>query len=421
MFGGPIKHPIKFFFKGILYRLLVGRILIIPFSFLFLRKKRLTVFIGRDDGQFVDNTKHLFLYLQQLKPSNTEYYFLTENRDTYGELMGYGLPVLFHPSLKSILKLLRVDIVVVDNVNWIQKFKFNLAYKSRKVQLFHGVPLKKIGLKNPQIEMQRRFLIMRVYHAVAGQYPNYDMFLATSAFFGEKVFANSYKSRRIFVSGYPRNDVLFTSPGGGFLREQERILLEKINRLKASGLKIVLYVPTFRDHEGDALSANRLDLQSLSDFAVQNNIYFLFKFHLHEKSRFHLDKEEPFDNICFLPDIKDIYPFMPLADLMITDYSSIFFDFLLLKRPIVFFPFDLDTFLTKDRGLNFDYDKFTPGPRCMTQVQLEKEISTFLVKGKDEYHEKRDEICDIAFKYNAGNSCERVWNEIETLFLEEKK
>ncbi|MCP4153861.1 MAG: hypothetical protein GY757_39405, partial [bacterium] len=58
MFDGLIKHPFKFFFRGFLYRFLVGRLLILPLALLVPKKKRSILFIGRDDGQFIDNVKY---------------------------------------------------------------------------------------------------------------------------------------------------------------------------------------------------------------------------------------------------------------------------------------------------------------------------------------------------------------------------
>ena len=62
------------------------------------------------------------------------------------------------------------------------------------------------------------------------------------------------------------------------------------------------------------------------------------------------------------------------CDLLITDYSSIFFDFLLLDRPIVFFPYDLEQYLSQDRAMYFDYEIMTPGPKCRTYDELELQI-----------------------------------------------
>ncbi|MCP4220690.1 MAG: hypothetical protein GY765_39045, partial [bacterium] len=131
-----------------------------------------------------------------------------------------------------------------------------------------------------------------------------------------------------------------------------------------------------------------------------------------ERAKFCDVPEETRRHISFLYDLKDIYPFLPLADLLITDYSSIYFDYLLLDRPIVFFPYDLETYINEERGLIFEYDRLTPGPHCFSREELEKEVFTALVDLKDSYKEKREEIGKLAFTYRDGKSCQRVWRDI---------
>ncbi len=86
MFGGRIKHPFKFLFRGLLYRLILGRLLALPASIFTPKKKNRLLFIGRDDGQFIDNVKYLFLYVNRIKPPDLDVYFLTENADTFRQL-----------------------------------------------------------------------------------------------------------------------------------------------------------------------------------------------------------------------------------------------------------------------------------------------------------------------------------------------
>ena len=70
----------------------------------------------------------------------------------------------------------------------------------------------------------------------------------------------------------------------------------------------------------------------------------------------------------------DIYPLLKHTDMMITDYSSIYFDYLLLDKPIIFYPYDFEQYTKDDRNLLFDYESMTPGPHCQDQTSLEKTI-----------------------------------------------
>ncbi len=117
------------------------------------------------------------------------------------------------------------------------------------------------------------------------------------------------------------------------------------------------------------------------------------------------------DNIIFYNNSKDIYPLLSNTDLMITDYSGIFFDYLLLNKPLIFFNYDYDEYIKYNRKLSFDYDKITPGIKCENQNQLEQKIIKILVENNDEYIDKRNEILNISFKYKDGNASKRIIKE----------
>ena len=90
---------------------------------------------------------------------------------------------------------------------------------------------------------------------------------------------------------------------------------------------------------------------------------------------------------------KDVYPLMALSDLLITDYSSIFFDFLLLDRPILFFAYDLENYLSNDRNMYFDYDSMTPGAKCHSYDELEFQLEHIVNNGcQDQYADMRIKV-----------------------------
>jgi len=137
-----------------LLQFLLGSLIALPLSVLVNKRKNLISFIGRDSGIFTDNVKYFFLYLHYLKPGDIEYYFITENKNTYREVKDLNLPALYYPSFKSIYVLLRSNILIVDNWTWITNLKYYLLYKAKKIQLWHGVPLKKIEL-DTNIELRK--------------------------------------------------------------------------------------------------------------------------------------------------------------------------------------------------------------------------------------------------------------------------
>lgn len=101
---------------------------------------------------------------------------------------------------------------------------------------------------------------------------------------------------------------------------------------------------------------------------------------------------------------------------MISDYSSIYFDFLLLDRPIMFLAPDLKEYENIRGFLLNPYDFWTPGPKVSTQFQLENYI-TQMLSGEDVYSNERKKIREILFEYQGGNSSERVFNQVIKRYL----
>ena len=179
------------------------------------------------------------------------------------------------------------------------------------------------------------------------------------------------------------------------------------------GYKIIQYAPTFRDTAGDAVSDNVLDLDRLSEFASRGKLIFVFKFHLSTDLSVKL---KTYNNIIVYNNSCDIQPLLKLSDILITDYSSVCIDYLLLDRPMIFFAYDYEKYITKDREMLFDYDWITAGPKCCCQEELERAIGAY-IEGKDDFVDKRREIRDIAFVQKDGNSSARVWNFIRENYM----
>ena len=135
-------------------KLLLGWGIIVPLSYLVPKKKNLVLFVEKNQGEFFGNIKFLYLYLHRLKKSNISYYFFTTDRTVYKTLKHNKLPAIFHPSLLSVYILLRANVLVVNDTPWTNKYKYYFLFRSKKVQLWHGVPLKRIKLSLPR---QARF------------------------------------------------------------------------------------------------------------------------------------------------------------------------------------------------------------------------------------------------------------------------
>ncbi|HCF38358.1 MAG TPA: hypothetical protein DER56_04685, partial [Thermosipho africanus] len=124
-----------------------------------------------------------------------------------------------------------------------------------------------------------------------------------------------------------------------------------------------------------------------------------------------------------LPSEADVYTFLNLLDILMTDYSSIYFDFLLWNRPIIFFPYDLEYYRDEDRGLIFDYEDFTPGPKVYTLDSLHALLSqnkkAIDERYEEEYRQKADSMkVEIFGDYN-NMGIEHLINQIRNIDHEE--
>jgi CDP-glycerol glycerophosphotransferase (TagB/SpsB family) len=126
----------------------------------------------------------------------------------------------------------------------------------------------------------------------------------------------------------------------------ETALFAVLQRLKDFP-HVILYLPTYRDDGGDFLAGACFDFYALNEMCKRLNAVFVVKWHL--ATNLHTDKYESglrdLDNIVVLdPAVSDVMPIMSLSSILVTDYSSAMFDFLLLRRPIIRFCFDEDAY-----------------------------------------------------------------------------
>lgn len=350
---------------------LAGWLLIAPLVWLVPRRKDLIVVIGRNDGTFTDNTKYFFLQAQDCLPSGVQCVWLTSHRVEKNRLDSYGLPVFIYPSLQSIWLLMRAGILVVDSFDWYLKMRLFFLGGARKVQLWHGVGFKHIEGSKIAHEASNKswisgFLIVRMRACLRyfmGRNVCYDLVNTTSHFYKEEVFRPAFSSDNFLAVGYPRNS--FMCHEKTLLGADTKIIQQAQNwqRLKR---RIVLVVPTFRESRPTPLGLDSAVCGDLDMWCENNQVEFVFKFHPWERGSANISGK----HLHLYETHADLYPLMGLADAMVTDYSSIYMDFLLLDKPVLFLVPDMEEYLRLDRQIQFDYAAMTPGPKVKTWSEL---------------------------------------------------
>ncbi len=351
----------------------LGWILIAPFAALIPRKKGWVAVVGREEGKFLDNAKHFFIQASDLTP-DFRVVFVARDEGVMGMIRGAGRESMLVSSLATAWFLLQCEYVVVDSVDWVRCFRRYLLVRARKVQLWHGIPLKLIEFDRWQADASKwrppvNTLVRYARYAVywlTGRLVSYDVLVATSRMTADGVFRSALLSSERLVSGYPRNGFVAMSTSGRDLAwsnvdNRISLLLEK---WVASGRKIVLAAPTFRDSGDAPFSLGQEELRMLDAFCEKKGCEFIFKLHPADRSALRGLGE----HIHWFDPDGDIYPVLPFTHALVTDYSSIYFDYLLIDKPILFYR--ADDYSRTGRGIYQHMAEMIPGPSATSWDQL---------------------------------------------------
>lgn len=383
-----------------------------PLGLIIKRKPGLTAVILRQGSMFADNSKYFFVYANDIITPGKRVVLLTSDRQLQESVIKAGGVAMMHPTFRSLLMLLQCGTVVTD---LLVSGYYPLIRSAQFVQIWHGAPLKHI-----ELDLYRKRLagipsffrlFLKIQKSIIGRYPVYDIVVSTSQYFIEKTFLSSFKARQFLATGYPRNDILFgwpnpDTPAGRLARINVDLqTIAQVENARREGKIICLYAPTYRKNLSNPFESV-IDLSGLSEFAGRHNILIVLKLHPVMHGRYALSR---YPNLLAYESHSDVYPLMPLCDVLITDYSSIYFDYLLLDRPILFFAYDLESYLQEDSAMYFDYDSMTPGAKCRTQKDLEMQLQKILsTGGKDDYQAMRATITSLTHDHQDNQSSLRL-------------
>ena len=281
------------------------------------------------------------------------------------------------------------------------------------IQTWHGTPLKKLALDMEQIDSVVSSSIEEYHEQFRKNTSTWDYLVSQNRFSTEtfrRCFA--FEDKPILEVGYPRNDILFRRNNEKYinkLKEQYNIPKDK---------KVILYAPTWRDNEfyvqGCYKFVSPLDFKKAQE-ELGDEYVFLVKYHYLVSDKIDWSEYEGF--VYSFNEKVDISRLYLIADMMITDYSSVMFDYSLLKRPMLFFAYDLENYENNLRGFYFDFLKEAPGPISKTTDQLIADIKNY---DKTEWASKYAAFSEKYNKADDGKASEKIVEKIKG-FMEEKK
>ena len=339
---------------------------IYPFSFLVPRSKQKLAF-GSYRGSFSDNSKYLFIYAAEHCPE-LEIYWLSVNRKTVQYVRSLGLPAYWVLSPIGAWKALRAKYWFVNSYS--SDIMYCLSGGATIVNLWHGVGLKRCEFNITSGALAQRYVKKtfkeRFYHPETFKSPEW---LLSSTEFQSAMFASAFRIQldRCLNLGYPRNAILLKPKEEvkAFVRKYEP--KETIQLIEACSKydKVYIYMPTWRDSQKNVF-AQQMDLRKLSEVLKKQNALLLLKPHPNTI----VDNIYQADNIVLVERTVDVYGILPFTDVLITDYSSILYDYIQQpKKDVILYLYDYDEYV-RERDFYYPFDENVVGRQVKTFEEL---------------------------------------------------
>ena len=310
------------------------------------------LFSSTDNSHYNYNSRYLFEYVKENLPEITPLFVINDPELRNSLSSKYGKQYFTETeSIQGIRQALSAGVWFTSA--GLPAYGTGLHKKRLIINLWHGVPLKKIALLDPNLKKAARIYFKKIFSE------NYTCILTTSHEL-IPLMARSFavSEDKIKVWGQPRNDGLFQ-------KNDCREILGQLFPDLPEYTKTVLYAPTFRDYgQVQLFPFKDFDQEQLEAFLEKKNMLLFIRTHVAEQG-----SAAPYlgKRIRFLGNeqAEDVTGILNIFDCLITDYSSIYIDYLLTDKPMIFLPYDRQQYLD-GRGMNFDYDDVTPGPKPET-------------------------------------------------------
>jgi len=362
--------------------------------------KKLVIFESFHGKQYSDNPRAIYEYMTQYYP---EYNLIwSADRRHINLFKELNLPYERRFSIRWLLKMSRAGYWVTNArlPLWIPKPR-----KTKYLQTWHGTPLKRLAIDMEEVQMPGTNTEKYKENFIT-ETSKWDYLVSPNAYSTE-IFRRAFQFDRTMIeSGYPRNDYLYQMNN-----------VEEIERLKQkmgidSAKKVILYAPTWRDNQFYRKGEYKFDLEiDLDRFQEEfgDTHVIILRMHYLVAENLDIGAYEGFVyDFSKYEDIRDLYL---VADYLVTDYSSVFFDYANLQRPMLFFVYDIEEYRDNLRGFYFDFEKKAPGPLVKESEQLLQEIKQIEENG---FHpsEEFDAFVERFCYLEDGHASERVVKEV---------
>lgn len=397
---------VKVMFKRTLTKLRRSKLMLCLYRVIFfvlgivIRKKDVIVFESFHGKQYSDNPRAIYEYIN-LQSTKYQLYWSFDKK---------SLPNIDTKDLNVIPKFTMKWLIIMASAKyWVFNTRIPLwipkPRKTKFIQTWHGTPLKKLATDMDEISMPGTNLEKYKRNFIKDS-KKWDYLISPNNYSTE-IFKRAFQfNKQILESGYPRNDFLINHNNP----EQVNRLKEKLNI--PSDKKVILYAPTWRDDEYYSVGHYKFDLKlnlSKMQEGLSDDYVILLRMHYLIAQKMNVKDYQGFAyDVSNHDDIRELYL---ISDVLITDYSSVFFDYSILNRPMIFFTYDLEKYREKLRGFYFDFEKEAPGRLVYSTdeiIDIMKDLDNYSKSWSNKLKEFRVQFS----KLEDGNASKRVAQEI---------
>lgn len=361
-------------------------------------------FIG--SAHFSDNMLAVFEIIKD--DENIKKIILTKGVDV--NVQGKNVEVIQMNSFKAISYLLKAKIIFVQHSLWLDLsqaiFQIKTPLNRHIINLWHGIPIKDISHVNTGIINARALKEMPIYNVIASSAQ--DLINMQKAFF-------KVPQENFWITGLPRNDFLLMDetklPN---IYKDELIFLNTV--LKNNSF--ILYAPTYREVKsgGEQYKFSEDELDTLESFLLENNVILGLRYHSYLEPQDYSNILKRANIIDVSSNIiSDVRMLIRKADLIVTDYSSLFIDALYIDKKCLSFAYDFEHYQNTQRGFFYDFEDIFPGEICYSFDELLLELQNYDKAKSESIKEKSLKAKKIFYKYSDTKNSQRVVDKVKDL------